>query len=187
MTEQVFHAVYGSPVIQALYGTSANDGEPRPRPGRSPWTDLALEEEIARLRSRLAEGGPLEAAARMIIYISKAQHLIDARSFEVLRRLLEAHPDVTLEDFKAVLREQWAMLVIDERGAMATLRELMPSDADERRGLLDKIRSVVTASGGLGDDAQRRLEEVARLANAKQLETPARRLRRTTEEATAAA
>jgi hypothetical protein len=36
MAEQVFHAVYGSPVIQALYGTSANDGEPRPRPGRSP-------------------------------------------------------------------------------------------------------------------------------------------------------
>jgi hypothetical protein len=90
MAEQVFYAVYGSPVIQALYGTSANDGEPRPRPGRSPWTQLALEAEIARLRSRLAEGRPLEAAMRMIIYISKAQHLVDARSFEVLRRLLAA-------------------------------------------------------------------------------------------------
>ena len=96
MSEQMFHAVYGSPVIQALYGISANSGDPRPRPGSSPRTRLAFEAEIAYLRSRLAEGGTLEAGARMIIYISKAQHFIDARSFEVLRRLLEAHPNVPL-------------------------------------------------------------------------------------------
>ena len=184
MAEQMFHGVYGSPVIQALYGTSANGGEPRPRPGTSPWTEIALEAEIARLRSRLAEGGPLEAAARLVIYISKAEHFIDARSFEVFRRLLEMHPDVTLERFKTVLREQWAMLAIDERGAIAAVGELMPSGADERRGLLDKIRSVVTASGVLSGDGQRRLAEVERLVSAKYA---AGRSRRTAEEATAAA
>jgi hypothetical protein len=54
----------------------------------------------------------------------------------------------------------------------------MPSDAGERREILGKIRSVVTASGGLGDDAQRRLEEVERLANTKHRDMPpARRSR----------
>ena len=63
----------------------------------------------------------------------------------------------------------------------------MPSDAGERRQILNEIRSVVTASGGLGDDAQRRLEEVERLANPKHREMPARRSRRMSDEAPAAA
>jgi hypothetical protein len=186
MAEQIFHTVYGSPVIQTLYGTSANDGEPRPRPGTSPWTEVALDAEIARLRSRLAEGGPLEAAARLVIYISKAEHFIDARSFEVFRRLLEQHPDITLERFKAVVREQWAMLAIDERGAIAAMNALLPVDAEERRDLMDKIRSVMTAVGNLGSDAQRRLEEVERLADAMPRRSPTIRTPRPAAEATAA-
>jgi pimeloyl-ACP methyl ester carboxylesterase len=173
MVEQTFHMVYGSPAVQAFYGTSASDADPRPRPGRSPWTQLELEAEIARLKSHLAEGGPLEAAARAIIYITEAQRFVDARSFEVLRRLLEAHPEVTLEHVKAVLREQCALLAIDERGAMAALKELMPADAAERRDLMDKVKLIVTAAGKLSDDAQRRLQEVEGCAEATPRKSPA--------------
>ena len=48
-TNSVFHAIYGSSLVQTLCGISKNDGPPRPRPGRSPSTKAALEAEIARV------------------------------------------------------------------------------------------------------------------------------------------
>jgi hypothetical protein len=78
------------------------------------------------------------------------------------------------------------MLAIDERGAMAALNELMPADADERSGLLDKIKSVVTAAGKLDSDALHRLQEVERLADATPRHSKTGRARRPVPEATAA-
>jgi len=57
LTEQMFHAVYGSPVVQAACGISRNDGPPRPRPGLLPSGRAAVDVEIARLAGRIAEGG----------------------------------------------------------------------------------------------------------------------------------
>src|SRR5215813_13233690 len=56
MVEQAFHAVYGSPVVQAACGVSQNDGPPRPRPGLSPTIQAMVDEEIRRLKGRIAEG-----------------------------------------------------------------------------------------------------------------------------------
>src|SRR3954451_12907504 len=36
LVEATFHATYGSPLVQALAGMRARDGQPRPRPGRDP-------------------------------------------------------------------------------------------------------------------------------------------------------
>lgn len=166
MQEQLFHAIFGSPLVQAFYGISDSDGPPRPRPGHSPRIQAALEAEIARLKERLSEGGLLEAGARALVYICKPTHRVDARSFEVLHRLLAAHPDVTLSRFKAAVREQWAILTIDERGAIAALPDLAPKDAAGRSSLLSKIKEIVTASGELTTDGQRRLAEIGRLLDA---------------------
>ena len=70
---------------------------------------------------------------RALLYILEGQHSIDARTFEVLRRTLQAYPDISLAHFKAVVRDQWAMLVIDEKAALRTLPRLLPADYDERR------------------------------------------------------
>ena len=34
--EATFHAIYGSPLVQAMLGLRASDAPPRPRPGREP-------------------------------------------------------------------------------------------------------------------------------------------------------
>jgi pimeloyl-ACP methyl ester carboxylesterase len=62
--EAVFHAIYGSPWLQAWFGVSANDGLPRQKPGTSPEQRAALAARIEELRSTMNEGGPLEAAVR---------------------------------------------------------------------------------------------------------------------------
>jgi hypothetical protein len=164
LEEEMFHAIYGSPVVQAWFGISQNDGPPRKRPGRSPATEAALEAAIARLRGRVAEGGALDAAARIVVYVSQAQNRVDGRGFDALLRLLAAHPDVTLARFKEALREQWAILAIDERAAINSLPQLLPANASERRTLLDEVKSIFAAAHGGDAEVQRRLREIEQLA-----------------------
>jgi hypothetical protein len=158
--EAIFHAIYGSPWVQGLLGVTANNGRPRPKPGTSPDQEAALAARVEAVRTSMAEGGPLEAAVRALLYIIEGQHSIDARTFEVLRHTLEAHPEITLTRFKAVVLEQWSRLVIDEKAAVQALPRLLPADADERRALFDRIRMVSTAAGELEGEARRRLDEM---------------------------
>jgi hypothetical protein len=70
-----------------------------------------------------------------------------------------------LAHFKAVVREQWAMLTIDERAALEALPKLLPADPAKRRAMFEKIREIRTAAGELEGEAKRRFEEVRRLFN----------------------
>jgi hypothetical protein len=163
LVEQTFHAIYGSPVMQAACGISPNDGPPRPRPGLSPSIRKAVIDETRRLKRRIAEGGPLEAAARVLVYIGKARRRIEEHTFDALRKLLEAHPEVSPAEFKAAVREQWAILAVDERAAIAALPQLLPADSEARRAFLAATRTIADAAGDLNADAQQRLKEVEQL------------------------
>ena len=163
VVERTFHAVYGSPLVQAACGISQNDDPPRPRPGLLPSVLAAFEEEKRRLKGRIAEGNALDAAARVLVYIGKAQHRIEESTFEALRKLLLAHPEVSSAEFKAAVREQWAILAVDERAAIEALPQLLPGDTTARRAFSDMVQATVAATGKLNADGQRRLSEVKHL------------------------
>jgi hypothetical protein len=163
LVERTFHAVYGSPLVQAACGISQNDGAPRPRPGLSPSVFAAAEEERRRLKGRIAEGNALDAAARVLVYIYKAQRRIEESTFEALRKLLLAHPEVSPAEFKAAVREQWAILAVDERAAIEALPRLLPADAAARRAFSNLVETTVEATGKLKPDGRRRLSEVMHL------------------------
>ena len=163
LVEHTFHAVYGSPLVQAACGISQNDGPPRPRPGLLPSVLAAAEEEKRRLKGRIAEGNALDAAARVLVYIGKAQHRIEKSTFDALRKLLLAHPEVSPAEFKATVREQWAILAVDERAAIEALPQLLPADATARRAFSDLVQATVAATGKLNADGQRRLSKVLHL------------------------
>jgi pimeloyl-ACP methyl ester carboxylesterase len=161
--EAIFHAVYGSPWLQAWLGTPPKGTRPRPKPGVSPIEQAAIAQRIEHLRATMDKGGPLEAIVRALVYIAKGQKSVDARSFEVLRRILKEHPEITLARYKAVVRQQWAMLTIDEVAALRALPKLLPADATKRRAMFEGIRHIRTAAGELEGEAKRRLEEVRRI------------------------
>jgi pimeloyl-ACP methyl ester carboxylesterase len=161
--EAIFHAIYGSPWVQAWMGTPPKGTRPRPKPGVSPNDRAAIVERIEHLRATMDQGGPLEAVVRALVYIAKGQKSVDARSFEVLRRILKEHPEITTAHYKAVVREQWEMLTLDEVAALKALPKLLPSDAAKRRAMFQGIRDIRTAAGELEGEAKRRLEEVRRL------------------------
>jgi len=159
MQEVVFHSVYGSPLLQALVGVSVDD-PPRPKPGDLPDYIAALNARIEELRSTMKEGGGLEAAVRSLVYIAMGQESVDARSFETLRRILEAYPEITLAHYKQTVRNQWGMLMIDEDAALASLPALLPPTAESRHELFEKIRAIRTAAGKLDEEAERRLKKI---------------------------
>jgi pimeloyl-ACP methyl ester carboxylesterase len=163
LVEHTFHAIYGSPLVQTTCGISPNDGPPRPRPGLLPSVLAAAEAEKRRLKGRIAEGDAIDAAARILVYIGKAQHRIEKSTFEALRKLLLSFPEVSQAEFKAAVREQWAILAVDERAAIEALPQLLPADAPARRAFSDLVQAAVAATGKLNVDAQRRLNEVMHL------------------------
>jgi len=160
LVERTFHALYGSPLVQAACGISQNDGPPRQRPGLLPSVLAAAEEEKHRLKGRIAEGDALDAAARVLVYIGEAQRRIDESTFDALRKLLLAHPEVSPAEFKAAVREQWAILAVDERAAIEALPQLLPADATARRAFADFVQATVAATGKLNADGHRRLSKV---------------------------
>ena len=108
----------------------------------------------------MEKGGVFEAKVRALIYIAMGQHAVDARSFEAFRRLLKAHPEITLAHYKAVVREQWARLTFDQAAALRTLPHLLPADAEVRRELLEEDPDHRNGSRRTGWRSQASVEEI---------------------------
>ncbi|MBK7324756.1 MAG: DUF3141 domain-containing protein [Propionivibrio sp.] len=160
--EQIFLAIYSSPLLQTLVGLGGPDENPRPHPGLEPARVKFIQKRIAELRERIAEGGPREAAIRSLVYIGTAGPGVDERAFEVLRQMRAAHGGLTLDEFKQILREQFFSLLLDREGALAAIPKMLPSDA-ARAEALGKIRKVVSATGEVTGERAERLAQIEKL------------------------
>jgi hypothetical protein len=68
-----------------------------------------------------------------------------------------------LSEFKTLLRDQFAMLLIDEKAALAALPSLLPPDAGIRSEGFNAIRQVMAACGETSAEDEKRLSEIGRL------------------------
>ena len=59
-----------------------------------------------------------------------ARAAVDERGFEAVRRIRRAHGDMPLSAFKALVREQFYMLLIDPEAALAAIPSMLPADAE---------------------------------------------------------
>lgn len=110
------------------------------------------------------------AAVRAHVYITMGQKSVDARSFEILRRILKEQPEITLA--RDIVHRQWAMFIIDQQAALKALQRLLP--ADERRELFNAMRVVITAAGELDGEANRRFDGIKVLFDIKAAPAAAR-------------
>jgi hypothetical protein len=162
--EQIFLAIYGNPMLQALVGLKASDESPRRRPGIEPEEIAYMNERITEIKARIAEGGAREAAIRAVVYIGMARGAIDERRFEVVRRIrTERGEGMTLEEFKDTLREQFFALMLDQKTALAAIPKMLPEDPAVRKEALDVVRRVVTASGELEGEKAKRFASIQEL------------------------
>ena len=84
------------------------------------------------------------------------QRTADERTFNLLRRMRdEQGGDITLAEFKFLVREQGFMLLLDPERALATLPELLTNaSAKQIRAMLEDVRRVAAASGPLGPESE---------------------------------
>jgi pimeloyl-ACP methyl ester carboxylesterase len=162
LQEAAFHAAYGSPLVQALLGLRASDDPPRARPGRDPAELAFVEKRIGELRADMAKGGLREAAIRALLYVGMAGRGVDERAFAVIRKLRrEQEQALPLPEFKALLREQFLMLLVDQERALAALPQLLRGHEAEAPAAFKVIESIVTAAGALSEEGQARLGRIA--------------------------
>ncbi|MBL8419060.1 MAG: DUF3141 domain-containing protein [Dechloromonas sp.] len=161
--EQIFLGLYSSPVLQALVGIRASDEPPRRHPGIEPERIAFIQQRIAELKARLAEGGLREAAIRSLVYIGTAGPGVDERAFEVLRQMRAEHGGLTLAEFKQMLREQFFGLLLDRDGALAAIPKMLPADAATRAEALGKIREILTSVGEISGERAERLARIEKL------------------------
>jgi Protein of unknown function (DUF3141) len=164
--EQMFFATYGSPALQAAFGIDPTSTRPLRRPTKDPWHQQLLRTQIAELKARMEVGGLRAAAVRALLYIGKPRASVDERGFAVVRRLRNdpnLAPGTSLLEFKALVREQFYLLLIDQDAALAAIPKMLPDDLETRRLALDEVKRVLTAFGPLGGDDELRMARITNL------------------------
>jgi len=161
--ERTFLTVYGSPALQAAVGIDPSDTRPLRKPAKNRLYQELVEKRIAELKSYIPLGGLREAVIRALIYVNLGRGSVDERGFETVRRLRSRYGDMPLSEFKTLLRDQFAMLLIDEKAALAALPSLLPADPATRSEGFDAIRQVAAACGEISALDEKRLSEIGRL------------------------
>lgn len=161
MQEEWFHAFYGSPVLQAMLGLSGSDTDVRPKPGTDITYQMIVNRRIEELKANIHSGGALEAAVRALLYIRMPEGAVDERSFALIRRMRqEAGKDLPIRAFKKLLREQFFMLVIDQRGAIDAIPEMLAHDPAGAADMQHKLGRMIEVLGLKTSDAQQRYKKM---------------------------
>jgi hypothetical protein len=166
LVESTFLTVYGSPAVQAWFGIDPSSARPLRKAAKSALHGELVQRRIAELKAAIASGGIREATIRALIYIGMARTGVDERGFEAIRRIRRASADMPalpLAEFKALVRDQYFMLLLDPEGAIGALPALLPDDAETRQKALAIIRQVLAARGGLSGEAEIRMRRIAGL------------------------
>jgi pimeloyl-ACP methyl ester carboxylesterase len=165
LMESLFLTIYGSQGLQAMVGLRADATITRRRVGRDVARKAAVEKEVAELEAHVERGGLREATLRALLYIGLGRQVpvVDERGFAAMREIRASTPEnrrLSLAQFKELVHEQYLMLCLDERRAVAAIPKLLPDDSRKRAAAFDAIRHVVTARGELSDEEKERLARV---------------------------
>ena len=166
MSEHVFLFTYGSPVLQAAVGIDPNATEPMRKAPKSPFHRELLHTRIAELKSHIPVGGLREAVIRSVLYIGMGRGSIDERGFELVRRIRTAQhdmPTLSLADFKALVREQFLMLLIDPEASLAAIPTMLPPESEVRTKAFEVVKDVLTARGEMTEEENERSARIAGL------------------------
>jgi CheY-like chemotaxis protein len=164
--ERTFMAAYGSKALQAAAGVDSHSSLPLRKATKSLLHHKVIEQRIADLKSRIRSGGLREAVIRALIFAGMDRAAIDERGFEVVRRIRQNQSDAPLSVFKAAVREQYDMLLIDTEAALAAIPSMLPDDAAARQHAFDLICEVLSARGQHTSEDLKRIRRIGGLFDA---------------------
>ena len=163
LSERLFMAVYSSQPFQAAMGINPASDQPLRRAPKSALHRELMNKRIVEIKARVSTGGLREAVIRGLLFAAMGRTAIDERGFEALRRIRDKYTDLTLTEFKAIVREQFYMLLLDSEGALSAIPAMLPPESEIRQKALDLIKEVLSARGELSADDRERLQRIGRL------------------------
>jgi hypothetical protein len=161
--ERMFMAIYGSPTLQAAVGVDPSGTQRLRKATKNPLHRELLQKRIAELKALVAAGGLRAAVVRSLIYVGMNRAAVDERGFELARRIRAAHGDMPVAEFKELVREQFNILLIDQKAALEAIPSMLPPDLESREKGYEIIHQVLRARSELTADENERMKEVARL------------------------
>ncbi len=176
MTEAAFLATYASPILQASLGLGAPAATGQPRIARDLGREVVATQRRMELEQMFEVGGAPEAIVRSLIYIRLPDRSVDERGFAMLQAIRRAQPAnrrLALEEVKALFRDQYQLIGLDEERAVRAIPRLLPDHEATRRAGLDAIREVVAARGTPVEEAASRLRHIEALFNESRGSLPA--------------
>jgi pimeloyl-ACP methyl ester carboxylesterase len=148
LLEAEFQALFGSPALQALVGLKSSDAPPRQRPGVDAVYRAFVAQRIDELTRKMDAGGPREAAIRALFYIRLPEGVADERGFRLLQRLREeTGGELSLPDFKAMARDQFYTLLLDEQRAVTAIPAMLDRDPELAARMAATLRKLIDALG----------------------------------------
>ena len=165
VAESIFLSIFGSPVVQAMAGIDPKSERPLRKAPKSSLQQWLTQQRVAELKSRINEGELAQAAIRGLLYAGSARGSVDERGFNALRRMRRSGqtPRLTLAQFKAMAREQFYMLLLDQEATLEAIPGMLPADMNQRRKMFNTIKEILSASGQLEGECLNRLRRVERL------------------------
>ena len=154
----MFLDIYDSEFMQTALGITGHESTIRHRPGVSPQKKSEVQRKISHFKDSMNEGDAVTAAVRALVYVCAIKHM-DERSFNQLRAMRSENAHMTLQQFKAMVREQYFRLLIDEPGALAAIPHLVGA-ATTRKNIAKAIRKIVLAAGVISEAQEQRLKHV---------------------------
>ncbi|VVE42099.1 DUF3141 domain-containing protein [Pandoraea fibrosis] len=159
--EKAFEWIYGQPWVQALAGLhGSDDAAVRVHPGTSPEHIAFVAQSLAHRRHELHQGGLLEAGIRALIWVHRLHGEADERQFNLARSLPRGENDISIEQFREMIRRQAGLLRMDPDAAMEAIPGMLahstPADIRRVAKAVKDLSFAVPLDGG----EQRDLEQV---------------------------
>ena len=161
--EQIFLTTYSSPLLQAVVGLPSTDEPLRKRPEAEPERVAFINQRIAELKARIAEGGLREATIRSLVYIGLAGEGVDERAFNELKLIRAENDGISLSEFKQLLREQYFSILLDQNEALNAIPKMLPADSELCAKALEAIQRTANAAGKPTGERAKRLAEIEKL------------------------
>jgi len=168
--ERTFFAIYGSPAVQAMAGVDPSAFRSTRKPGKTWLHHQVLQARINELKARIPVGGIREAVVRSLLYVGMARGAVDERGFEMVRRIRSANdgmPRLSLAAFKALVRDQFLMLLVEPEASLAAIPSMLPVQPHVRERALDLLKKVLSARGQMDGEMIERMKRVELLFRAE--------------------
>src|SRR5208337_5281965 len=132
--------------------------------------ERAASELRSTLEHRFETGGADEGALRALIYIRRPDGAVDERGFrmlKIIRDTRKANRQLTLSQFKDMVKEQFQLVLFDEERAIKALPKLVHPGEPESDAALDALRALLVAPGPLPKEEKSRVVQVEKLLGVK--------------------